>query len=87
MDEKFLQWVFNIGTALVGWFATTTWAAQKKTVDDLVALRLHVAENYVTKATHNDLAEGLFRKLDRIEERVSAIAENRKPRHMNTNDS
>jgi len=85
-----LQTVFNVACALVaalgGFLMRVLWESmrQLQEKDAQLAEKVHsietiVAGQYVAKDEFNRVADAIFRKLDRIEEKVDGKADKTKP--------
>jgi hypothetical protein len=65
------QILINIGATIVlgtvGWFVRGNVAEQKETARELTALRIKVAQDYVTHAALNDIKNSLLRIENKID--------------------
>ena len=66
---------FGIVCGFVGWFTKTIYDANKELRDDLNNLRVHLPEKYVAKHDFERMSEALFKKLDRIENKLDQKAD------------
>ncbi len=69
-----IQSLFNIvfGTlsAILGWFGREMWAAVQELKSDLAKLREEIPKEYVVKNDFHNFTEAIFKKLDRIEDKL-----------------
>ena len=69
-----LQTAFNIIvgslSALLGWFGREMWSAVQELKADLAKLREEIPKEYVPKNDFNSFVEAVFKKLDRIEDKI-----------------
>lgn len=56
--------------AALGWFARQIWDAIKELRSDLARLREELPTRYVPKDEFNQFSTALFKKLDRIEDKI-----------------
>ena len=79
MDEANYQWLINSAfTALAtifGWLARQLWDAVGILKKDLSNLREEIANDRVHKSDFKDLSDAIFRKLDRIEDKLDGKAD------------
>lgn len=79
MDGANYQWLINSGfTALAtifGWLARQLWDAVSVLKKDLSNLREEIANDRVHKSDFKDLSDAIFRKLDRIEDKLDGKAD------------
>lgn len=63
---------FFLGGALaaLGWFARQIWDAIKELRSDLARLREELPSHYVPKDEFHQFSAALFKKLDRIEDKI-----------------
>lgn len=64
------QAAVNIAMILGGWILKTLWYAQKEMAHDLAKLREEMPKTYVPKDDFRDTMTALFKKLDRIEDKL-----------------
>lgn len=74
-----LQTLFNVAVGIagpvIGWFTKTLWDAVRELQRDLTALRVAIPSSYVAKDDFTKFQEALFKKLDRIEEKIDGKAD------------
>ena len=79
MDEANYQWLVNAGftalSTLFGWLARQLWDAVSVLKKDLSSLREEIANERVHKMDFKDLSDAIFRKLDRIEDKLDGKAD------------
>ena len=79
MNAEELQWFFNAGFTLMatvfGWLARQLWDAVGSLKKDLSNLREEIANDRVHKSDFKDLSDAIFRKLDRIEDKLDGKAD------------
>jgi hypothetical protein len=79
MNEVGFQWVINAGFSLIatifGWLARQLWDAVGVLKKDLSVLREEIANDRVHKSDFRDLSDAIFRKLDRIEDKLDDKAD------------
>ena len=56
--------------AALGWFARQIWDAIKELRSDLARLREELPSRYVPKDEFQQFSQALFKKLDRIEDKI-----------------
>jgi hypothetical protein len=73
------QWIVNTGFIVVssvfGWLARQLWDAVGSLKKDLSNLREEIANDRVHKSDFRDLSDAIFRKLDRIEDKLDGKAD------------
>ena len=73
------QWIVNTGFIVVssvfGWLARQLWDAVGVLKKDLSSLREEIANDRVHKSDFKDLSDAIFRKLDRIEDKLDGKAD------------
>ena len=90
MDQTFFNITISTAGALAGWWMKTMWDAMKDLeradralVDRVAQIDLLVAGSYVKRdyfeAKMGELTNGIFKKLDRIEDKLDHKAD--KPTH------
>lgn len=62
--------------AALGWFARQIWDAIKELRSDLARLREELPSRYVPKDEFHQVSAALFKKLDRIEDKIDAKKDN-----------
>lgn len=79
MSEDGIQWLINAGFTLMstifGWLARQLWDAVGALKKDLSKLREEIANDRVHKTDFKDLSDAIFRKLDRIEDKLDGKAD------------
>jgi len=79
MDEANYQWLINSAftalSTLFGWLARQLWDAVGVLKKDLSSLREEIANDRVHKSDFKDLSDAIFRKLDRIEDKLDGKAD------------
>lgn len=79
MDDSGFQWLINTGFAVIssifGWLARQLWDAVGSLKKDLSKLREEIANDRVHKSDFKDLSDAIFRKLDRIEDKLDGKAD------------
>lgn len=86
MEAVDWQSAFNFAVGafgvLFGWFLNVVWAANKELRDDISkvrdqheSFRLHIHETYMRRDDHHNTADAIFKKLDRIEEKIDRKAD------------
>jgi len=70
------QEIFNIAIGIIcaggGWWMRTVWDAVQDLKSEVGHLSVQLAQDYVAKEDFNRLADALFKKLDRIEDKLDA---------------
>ncbi len=62
-------------TGVLGWLARTLWDAVQTLKSDLAQLREEIATDRVHKDDFKSVADAIFRKLDRIEDKLDGKAD------------
>lgn len=82
MEQNVFNIVTAVGGALGGWWMKAMWEALKelRQADDKLArevsdLKVLVAGQYVSREAFDKLSEAIFKKLDRIEEKLDKKAD------------
>lgn len=79
MDGHDFQWLINTGFTVMatvfGWLARQLWDAVGSLKKDLARLREEIANDRVHKSDFKDLSDAIFRKLDRIEDKLDGKAD------------
>ena len=74
-----LQTMFNMGlgavSTILGWFGREMWSAVQELKKDLSKLREEIPKEYVAKEDFKDFTEAIFKKLDRIEDKINEKAD------------
>lgn len=77
MDQAVINWVIAGFGALIGFVLKAVWdsvkdlqAADKQQVEKLSSIEILVAGNYVRKDEFTKVADAIFTKLDRIEDKL-----------------
>lgn len=73
------QAAFNIAIGLAGvlfgWMVRVIWDGQKDLRRDIAELSAHIPDNYVRRDDFKDTAMAIFKKLDRIEDKLDGKAD------------
>lgn len=82
MDQQLFNIVLGLACALGGWWMKAMWeslkelqTADKDLVNKVAAIEVLVAGQYVKRDDFDKLAEAIFRKLDRIEDKIANKAD------------
>lgn len=79
MSGEDFQWLINAGFTIMatvfGWLARQLWDAVGSLKKDLSKLREEIANDRVHKTDFKDLSDAIFRKLDRIEDKLDGKAD------------
>ena len=67
--------IFGIGTSIFGWFARELWSAVQDLKKDLSELREQIPKEYVAKEDFKNFTDAIFKKLDRIEDKLDDKAD------------
>ncbi len=74
MNDGEIQWLINacftLMATIFGWLARQLWDAVGSLKKDLSKLREEIANDRVHKSDFKDLSDAIFRKLDRIEDKL-----------------
>lgn len=77
MDQTIINWLMGILSMLFGFLLRTVWqavkdlqASDKQIVDKVNSIEVLVAGQYVKQDEFNRLSDAIFKKLDRIEEKL-----------------
>jgi len=82
MDQTFINWLLSGVGALIGFLLNAVWQAVKdlQKADKALAERVGeievlVAGSYITKTDFTSVTDAIFRKLDRIEDKLDGKAD------------
>lgn len=79
MNPEEVQWLINTGfvviSSILGWLGRQLWDAVGSLKKDLSKLREEIANDRVHKSDFKDLSDAIFRKLDRIEDKLDGKAD------------
>lgn len=77
MDQQIINWLLGLFGTLIGILVRSLWQAvkdlqesDKKIVEKVNAVEVLVAGQYVKTDDFNRLSDAIFKKLDRIEEKL-----------------
>lgn len=79
MPETTIIWIINgltaVASALVGWFAKVLWNAVQELKQDLAALRVEIAKDYIPYNRLKDAMEPIMDALSEIKETLKTKAD------------
>jgi hypothetical protein len=77
MDQTIINWLMGLFSMLFGFLLRTVWQAvkdlqmsDKQLVEKVNSIEVLVAGQYVKQDEFNRLSDAIFKKLDRIEEKL-----------------
>ena len=70
IPQSIINSILGGALAALGWFARQIWDAIKELRTDLARLREELPSRYVPKDEFNQFSAALFKKLDRIEDKI-----------------
>ncbi len=68
--QQVINIALGLGASVFGWFARRLWDAVEQLKSDLSHLREEIANDRVHKTDFKALGDALFKKLDRIEDKL-----------------
>lgn len=78
MDQTIINWGFGLLSMTLGFLVRSIWQAvkdlqqaDKELIDKVNTIEVLVAGQYVTQNDFNRLSDAIFKKLDRIEEKLN----------------
>lgn len=77
-DQVIINWLFGLFSMLIGFLLRTIWqavkdlqTADKELTDKVSAIEVLVAGQYVKHIDFNRVSDAMFKKLDRIEDKLN----------------
>ena len=70
VPQSLINFILGGALAALGWFARQIWDAIKELRSDLARLREELPSRYVPKDEFHQFSTELFKKLDRIEDKI-----------------
>jgi hypothetical protein len=70
IPQSIINFLLGGALAALGWFARQIWDAIKELRSDLARLREELPSRYVPKDEFHQVSAALFKKLDRIEDKI-----------------
>lgn len=77
LDQTIINWILGLFGMILGFMLKTVWqsvkdlqTSDKQLVDKINAIEVLVAGQYVKQDEFNRLSDAIFKKLDRIEEKL-----------------
>ena len=79
MDQNIINWLLASFGALIGFLLKAVWqavkdlqTADKELADRVGEIEVLVAGSYITKTAFTSVTDAIFRKLDRIEDKLDS---------------
>ena len=70
VPQSLINFILGGALAALGWFARQIWDAIKELRSDLARVREELPSRYVPKDEFHQFSTALFKKLDRIEDKI-----------------
>jgi hypothetical protein len=68
--QHWFEAVLALLVSVMAWFMKILWTKQEQTNNELVAHRIEIARHYVTQEQFERVAETLYAKLDKIDDKL-----------------
>jgi len=82
IDQSIVNWIFGLASTLIGFLLSQIWQAVKdlqksdrELADKISSLEVLVAGQYVKETAFNATVDAMFKKLDRIEDKIDKKAD------------
>lgn len=75
-QQQVMNVLFGVAGAFVAWWVNTIWAMVKSQQEQITAMNLKLAENYVQKAELEKTFNKIFDTMDEIKKEITHISRN-----------